>query len=273
MRGRGGTVDAAGLGPVGRKPVEVQVLPPALVSKPLPTRAGRVTPQGQTPRMIKSLAFLSSIVLLALLAAACGSAAKEAGPLPPANATSTATSTTTTPVPATTTKPAPTTTAKQASPPSPPKHCPAAVGGEEGVFTNLTSVRVGAHDGFDRIVFEFKAPSPDPGGKPGIPHYEVRSVKPPFGEDPSDRPLDVYGDAFARVVFQGATGYDIDNGRPTYTGPKVLTPGFGTLAQAVEGGDFETTLTWYLGLSRPTCWQVRELHNPDRVVIDFHHWH
>jgi hypothetical protein len=30
-------------------------------------------------------------------------------------------------------------------------------------------------------------------------------------------------------------------------------------------------MTWILGLSRPTCWQIQELHDPDRVVIDFHH--
>ena len=31
------------------------------------------------------------------------------------------------------------------------------------------------------------------------------------------------------------------------------------------------TLSWVLGLSRPTCWDVQELHDPDRLVIDFHH--
>ena len=151
------------------------------------------------------------------------------------------------------------------------KTCPSQTGGEKGVYTNLTHVRVGAHNGFDLIVFEFAAPSPDPGGKPGIPLFEIKTAKPPFSEDPSDRPIAVFGDAFVRIVFQGASGYDFD-GNATYDGPRRLTPGFGTLAQVVEGGDFEATLTWILGLSRPTCWQVQELHNPDRVVIDFHHW-
>jgi hypothetical protein len=30
-------------------------------------------------------------------------------------------------------------------------------------------------------------------------------------------------------------------------------------------------MSWVLGLSRTTCWQVHELRNPDRLVIDFHH--
>jgi hypothetical protein len=88
--------------------------------------------------------------------------------------------------------------------------------------------------------------------------------------DPSDIPIDVEGNAFARIVFQGTSGYDFD-GNATYEGPRRLTPGFGTLTQAVEGGDFEATMTWVLGLSRPTCWQIHALHNPDRLVIDFQH--
>lgn len=216
--------------------------------------------------MIKPLTFA---LPLALLAAGCGgTGAQQAGPVPTAPASTQPAPTVETTAPTTTQSTESTLT--QTAPAPPPRVCAAQTGGEDGVYTNLTHIRVGAHNGFDRIVFEFEAPSPDPGGKAGIPHFEIKSVKPPFSEDPSDRPIDVAGDAFARIVFQGATGYDFD-GNATYAGPHRLTPGFGTLAQAVEGGDFEATLTWILGLSRPTCWQIQELHNPDRVVIDFHH--
>jgi hypothetical protein len=204
---------------------------------------------------------------LALLAAGCGSGgAEEAGPVPTPPASSE-------PVPTIETTPetTPTDSTETEATTSPkPVSCAPQTGGEEGVYTNLTGVRVGAHNGFDRVVFEFEAPSPNPGGKSGIPHYEIKTAKPPFSEDPSDRPIDVSGDAFARIVFQGASGYDFD-GNATYEGPRRLTPGFGTLTELVEGGDFEATQTWILGLSRPTCWQIQELHNPDRVVIDFHH--
>jgi hypothetical protein len=209
---------------------------------------------------------LALLLPIALLAAACGgTGAQQAGPVPTAPASTSATTTQEATTAATTTTPAPATSTSGA-----PASCPSQSGGEKGVYTNLVDVRVGAHNGYDRIVFEFAPPSPNPGGKSGIPRYEIRTAKPPFSEDPSDMPIQVEGDAFARIVFQGASGYDF-NGNATYLGSRRLTPGFGTLAQVVEGGDFEATLTWILGLSRPTCWQIQELHGPDRLVIDFHH--
>jgi hypothetical protein len=214
--------------------------------------------------MTKTLA--SALVLSALLAGCGSGGAQEAGPAPQGPASSESAPTIETPS-GTTTESSPTETTTTVSKPA---SCAPQTGGAEGVYTNLVDVRVGAHDGFDRIVFEFAAPSPNPGGKGGIPRYEIRTAKPPFSEDPSDMPIQVEGDAFARIVFQGASGYDF-NGNATYHGQRRLTPGFGTLAQVVEGGDFEATLTWILGLSRPTCWRIQELHSPDRLVIDFHH--
>jgi hypothetical protein len=220
--------------------------------------------------MMNRLLFLP--LVLGFLAAGCGadSGAQQAGPLPTTPAVSESVPTETTPPtePTPTEETIPTTTAK-AEPPPPVKCAPETLG-DEGVFMNLTDVRVGAHDGYDRIVFEFEEPHPNPGGKGGIPRFEIRQAKPPFTEDPSDTPIHVEGDAFVQIVFQGATGYDFE-GNATYDGPRRLTPGFGTLTQAVEGGDFEATMTWILGLSRPTCWEIHALHNPERVVIDFHH--
>jgi len=221
--------------------------------------------------MIKTLPLL---LMISALLAGCGSGAREAGPVPtetpafePAE-TEPAASTGGEGESKTTKSTGSTNTTE--NPPPAPVVCEPQTGGEKGVFMNLTDVRVGAHDGFDRIVFEFAEPKPNPAGNGGIPYYEIRQAKPPFTQDPSDMQLDVVGDAFVQLVMQGATGYDFD-GNPTYRGSRVLTPGFGTLAQAAQAGDFEATLTWILGLSRPTCWGVQELHNPDRLVIDFQH--
>jgi hypothetical protein len=219
--------------------------------------------------MTKPLALLF-ILALALAAVGCGSeGAQQAGPLPTAPAASE-------PVPtetggtATVSEPDTTPATTEEAAPPPPASCSPETAGNDGVYMNLTDVRVGAHDGFDRIVFEFQEPNPNPAGNGGIPRFEIRQANPPFSEDPSDTPIQVEGDAFVRIVFQGASGYDFD-GNATYDGPRRLTPGFGTLAQVVEGGDFEATNTWILGLSRPTCWEIHALHDPERVVIDFHH--
>jgi len=217
---------------------------------------------------------LPLLLVAGTLLAGCGSGANEAGPVPtesPAvEATETLPESVSTEGETSSGGATSTTGASTATEPAAPAVCEPQTGGEEGVFTNLRDVRVGAHDGYDRIVFEFAPPKPNAGGHRGIPAYEIRQARPPFAQDPSDLPLDVVGDSFVHLVMQGATGYDFD-GNPTYTGPRVLTPGFGTLAQAVQGGDFEATLTWVFGLSRPTCWQVQELSNPDRLVVDFHH--
>jgi hypothetical protein len=200
--------------------------------------------------------------------AGCGSGAKEAGPVPAS--TSAAGPTETLPTGATGTEGETSSGSTTQAQPAPPLVCEPQTGGDKGVFTNLTDVRVGAHEGFDRIVFEFHEPKPNPGGKGGIPYYEIRQAKPPFTQDGSGLPVDVFGDAHVSLVMQGAAGYDFD-GNPTYPGPRTLTPGFGTLAQAVQTGDFEATISWVLGLSRTTCWSVQELRNPDRLVVDFHH--
>jgi hypothetical protein len=218
---------------------------------------------------------LPLLLMISALLAGCGSGAREAGPVPTATpavepAESEPAASTSEEGETSSVKSGGASTETDAQPAPPPVVCEPQSGGEDGVFMNLTDVRVGAHDGYDRIVFEFTEPKPNPAGNGGIPYYEIRAAKPPFTQDPSDMPLEVYGDAFVHLVVQGATGYDFD-GNPTYGGSRVLTPGFGTLAQAAQSGDFEATLSWIMGLSRPTCWNVQELHNPDRLVIDFHH--
>lgn len=205
---------------------------------------------------------LISLLALTALGAGCGegNGAESAGPTPaPATQPPTHAATTTTPAETPTPPPAPA-----------PKRCARESGGDEGIYTNLVAVRIGTHQGYDRITFEFKAPEPNPGGDAGIPRYEIRTAKPPHYEDASGLPLEVNGNSFVGIVFHGASGVDFE-GRATYTGPKVVRAGFDNLVEAVRSGDFEATLSWILGVRRQTCWQVHELHNPDRVAIDIPH--
>jgi hypothetical protein len=125
----------------------------------------------------------------------------------------------------------------------------------------ITDIRVGEHDGYDRIVFEFAA---------GIPDHLIEAAMPPFIQDPSGLPMNVAGSAFWKIVMNGGTIMSPDGG-VTYSGPPSFSPGFSKLVQLVSGGDFEAVSTWYVGLSDVSCLRVQTLSSPSRLVIDIQH--
>jgi hypothetical protein len=130
----------------------------------------------------------------------------------------------------------------------------------------IADVRVGSHGagstGYDRIVFEFLGP--------GIPEVTLRAGTPPFTHDPSGLPLSVQGSSFLVLVLHGATAITPD-GKMTYTGLTDFKPGFPTLTEFTEAGDFEAVSEWVAGLTGPSCNRVFVLKNPTRLVIDLQH--
>ena len=152
---------------------------------------------------------------------------------------------------------------------SEPKSCEPASGGTEGSLAQLADVRVGTHEGYDRVTFEFEPPSD--GQYFGLPPYTLVEATPPITQDGSGDPVSMEGSDFAVVVFHGVAGYDFVEGTPSYSGPKDFRPDFPMLVEARETGDFEATLSWAFGLHGASCWRVQELQNPLRVVIDFPH--
>ena len=125
----------------------------------------------------------------------------------------------------------------------------------------ITDVRVGTHDGYDRIVFEFAS---------GLPQTVIKPVLAPLYADPSGLEVDVTGTAFLQVVMTGGTKVSPAGGT-TYAGPTNFEPDFDQLAQLIEGGDFEAVSTWYLGLKGGGCLRVLTLTDPSRLVIDIEH--
>jgi hypothetical protein len=127
---------------------------------------------------------------------------------------------------------------------------------------NITDVRVGEHDGFDRVVFEFEQ---------GLPEITLDRASPPFTHDASGMPIDVEGDSFLRLTMRGGTK-QTDTGTSSYAGPTEFAPGFDELVHLVEGGDFEAQSTWYLGLDEDdeVCVRVTGLEGDGspRLVID-----
>lgn len=128
-------------------------------------------------------------------------------------------------------------------------------------IANIVDVRVGNHEGFDRVVFEFEQ---------GTPELTLSRAEPPFTADGSGFPVEVDGSSFLALVMRGGTK-QTDEGTSSYDGPTEFTDDGPALVQLVEGGDFERQSTWYFGLAAEDCVRVLLLDDPHRLVIDIEH--
>ena len=125
---------------------------------------------------------------------------------------------------------------------------------------NITDVRTGTHDGYDRVVFEFAD---------GLPEASLERAEPPFTQDASGAPLDVQGESFLRLILRGGTK-QTEEGTSSYDGPTAFETGYPALVHLIEGGDFEAQSTWYFGLVAESCVRVLTLADDGtaRLVID-----
>ena len=125
---------------------------------------------------------------------------------------------------------------------------------------NITDVRTGTHDGYDRVVFEFAD---------GLPEASLERAEPPFTQDASGLPIDVQGESFLRLILRGGTKQTLE-GTTSYDGPTEFETGYPALVHLIEGGDFEAQSTWYFGLAAESCVRVLTLTDDGtaRLVID-----
>lgn len=133
---------------------------------------------------------------------------------------------------------------------------------ESEKFGQLTDVRVGEHAGFDRVVFEFAD---------DVPGYTVKYVELPVSADGSGEPVDLPdAETAVQVVFTPASGFDIEAGGKTYKGPSTVTNDkTAEITGVVSSGDFESVLSWAVGLRHEVPFEVTKLEGPARLVIDF----
>jgi hypothetical protein len=126
----------------------------------------------------------------------------------------------------------------------------------------LVAMRSARHDGYDRLVVEFKN---------DLPNWRVTYVEQVTDERGTAVPM--AGQAFLTLQVHPAWGHDqsLPSLPPTYTGPATLTPRYPTLVQVKWVAEFEGYLTFGLGLSRKVGFRVLELHQPSRLVIDVAH--
>lgn len=125
----------------------------------------------------------------------------------------------------------------------------------------LRAARLAGQEGYDRFVLQFSG---------AVPGYDVRYVPRPITEDPSDRPVAVKGDAVLRIRLEPASGVDLTSpsATVTYTGAKRLRADTDVVNEAVLIGDFESVMTWVLGVDGRQPFLVTTLSDPSRLVID-----
>jgi hypothetical protein len=125
----------------------------------------------------------------------------------------------------------------------------------------LVAVRTGSHQGYDRLVLQFRN---------DLPSWRVWYVDKVSSE--SGEAVALEGTAKLYVDTHPASGHeDTSPFKETYTGPHTLAPRHPMLRQVAWVDDFEGHVGFGLGLQRRTGFRVLELREPARLAIDVAH--
>lgn len=130
----------------------------------------------------------------------------------------------------------------------------------------LSRVRVGAHDGYDRVVWEFSE-----GDRPRVRVEYVDEPRQPGSGDP----VDVAGSAYLRLIAEFATDRGAElyaPGAEPYEGPSRLDGGNAQVVREVVSlGDFEANMQWAIGVDQERPFRIRVLEDPLRIAVDVRH--
>ena len=129
-----------------------------------------------------------------------------------------------------------------------------------GAALTVTDLRVGRHDGFDRVVYEL--------GGTGTPGWRVEYV-PEAIDDGSGNVFEIAGDGTLQVMISGS-GYPTDTGVPEYSGPNPLRVAETDEVEEVAlRGVFEGYTQSFIGTDdSDNPFRVYALTNPTRVVVE-----
>jgi hypothetical protein len=144
-------------------------------------------------------------------------------------------------------------------PPFPGNAEPDTADPSSGASVTVSDIRVGRHDGFDRVVFEV--------GGTGTPGWDVRYVDTASSQG-SGEAVDVAGDAVLQVTLTGA-GYPYATGVEEYSASGPLSAaGTETVTEVVFDATFEGTTVAFVGTTERAPFRVYLLENPARVVLE-----
>ncbi|MCQ4613372.1 AMIN-like domain-containing (lipo)protein [Corynebacterium pseudogenitalium] len=203
---------------------------------------------------MKSSLILPGILTVAALLTACGTGSEVTEP---SAATASPES-----VAATTTQDAPATesTVSAVASPAAPAAFNTFAPPEGAPELTLQDVRVGSHETYDRVVFEFSGD--------GLPGYRIQYTDKAL-QQASGHELAVSGNDILEVLIEG-TPMDRLPSNPDLisAGPYQLATG--NVAGITNGGTFENQSQFFIGLDRQRSFEATVLESPTRLVIDVH---
>jgi hypothetical protein len=120
----------------------------------------------------------------------------------------------------------------------------------------LVGIRASHARGLDRVVFDFVGP---------VPSRRTAGYVDRLIADPSGVPVRIAGRAILSVSFRLAAAH-IDAGKVTATGRVAFA--LPNVIDVVRSGDFESVLSYGIGLAKRTSFHVFTLTRPSWVVID-----
>jgi hypothetical protein len=124
----------------------------------------------------------------------------------------------------------------------------------------VTNVRIGAHDGFDRVVFD----TVGEGTVGWYTSYTTDPIMPEFGE-----PVDYEG---AIALDVNLTGVYLPSEIGEAYPPIGTTPGAGgVVVEVVESLSYHQQSQFIIGLTEKLPYSIQILENPQRVVVDILH--
>lgn len=129
-----------------------------------------------------------------------------------------------------------------------------------GAYLGVEDVRIGSHDGYDRIVFEFTGE--------GSPGYFIRYEDVPTQQG-SGKTVSVKGASKLMVTLRGM-GYPFDFQMEDFPSGPVRPTSTTSVEEVLGAGTYEGQTQYVIGLKGDNpAFKVFQLNNPNRLVIDF----
>jgi hypothetical protein len=129
----------------------------------------------------------------------------------------------------------------------------------------LTTVSLGSGKCSAKVQFGFEEQAPGPGYEVSYQPADTAKI-----EDGSGKPVEIAGKAFLVVKLTPAMTAKIDGDQvtKTYTGPNRLPGSAPIITEVVKTGDFESVVTWVIGLDSKLSFTTHATDSQLVVQID-----